>query len=114
MTDWMMDRESGRLYAMIQRPKSFGITSKKRRRGGLKSKKAGRDAAGRPPKALYGEDLGPHQGLGPPPHHPPRRANLRREFIDRNVGAESKLKIPARFETRSGSNGGIQYAPPIR
>ncbi|MBR0757548.1 amino acid ABC transporter substrate-binding protein [Bradyrhizobium jicamae] len=104
--DWMMIVK-WTLYAMIN-AEELGITSKNIDEA-LKSKKpevmrlVGTEGA-------YGEDLGLTKDWAA---RIIRRVGNYGEVYDRNVGAESKLKIP-RGLNQLWSAGGIQYAPPIR
>ena len=104
--DWMMIVK-WTLYAMIN-AEELGITSKNIDEA-LKSKKpdvmrlVGTEGA-------YGEDLGLTKDWAA---RIIRHVGNYGEIYDRNVGAESKLKIPRGLNSL-WSNGGIQYAPPIR
>jgi general L-amino acid transport system substrate-binding protein len=104
--DWMMIVK-WTLYAMIN-AEELGITSKNIDEA-LKSKKpevmrlVGTDGA-------YGEDLGLTKDWAA---RIIRHVGNYGEVYERNVGAESKLKIP-RGLNQLWSAGGIQYAPPIR
>ena len=104
--DWMMIVK-WTLYAMIN-AEELGITSKNVDEA-LKSKKpdvmrlVGTEGA-------YGEDLGLTKDWAA---RIIRHVGNYGEVYDRNVGAESKLKSPRGLNSL-WSNGGIQYAPPIR
>jgi len=104
--DWMMIVK-WTLYAMIN-AEELGITSKNIDEA-LKSKKpevmrlVGTEGS-------YGEDLGLTKDWAA---RIIRRVGNYGEVYERNVGAESKLKIP-RGLNQLWSAGGIQYAPPIR
>ena len=104
--DWMMIVK-WTLYAMIN-AEELGITSKNIDEA-LKSKKpevmrlVGTEGS-------YGEDLGLTKDWAA---RIIRHVGNYGEVYDRNVGAESKLKIP-RGLNQLWSAGGIQYAPPIR
>ena len=104
--DWMMIVK-WTLYAMIN-AEELGITSKNIDEA-LKSKKpevmrlVGTEGS-------YGEDLGLTKDWAA---RIIRRVGNYGEIYDRNVGNESKLKIP-RGLNQLWSAGGIQYAPPIR
>lgn len=104
--DWMMIVK-WTLYAMIN-AEELGITSKNIDEA-LKSKKpevmrlVGTEGA-------YGEDLGLSKDWAA---RIIRHVGNYGEVYERNVGAESKLKIP-RGLNQLWSAGGIQYAPPIR
>jgi general L-amino acid transport system substrate-binding protein len=104
--DWMMIVK-WTLYAMIN-AEELGITSKNIDEA-LKSKKpdvmrlVGTEGA-------YGEELGlPRDWAARIIRHVGNYG----EIYERNIGAESKLKIP-RGLNQLWSAGGIQYAPPIR
>ncbi len=104
--DWMMIVK-WTLYAMIN-AEELGITSKNIDEA-LKSKK---------PDVMrlvgiegtYGEDLGLTKDWAA---RIIRHVGNYGEVYDRNIGSESKLKIP-RGMNQLWSAGGIQYAPPIR
>ncbi len=104
--DWMMIVK-WTLYAMID-AEELGVTSKNIDEA-LKSKK---------PEVMrlvgtegtYGEDLGLTKDWAV---RIIRHVGNYGEVYERNVGAESKLKIP-RGLNQLWSAGGIQYAPPIR
>ena len=104
--DWMMIVK-WTLYAMIN-AEELGITSKNIDEA-MKSKKpevmrlVGTEGA-------YGEDLGLTKDWAA---RIIRHVGNYGEVYERNVGAESKLKIP-RGLNQLWSAGGIQYAPPIR
>ncbi len=104
--DWMMIVK-WTLYAMIN-AEELGITSKNIDEA-LKSKKpdvmrlVGTEGA-------YGEELGLTRDWAA---RIIRHVGNYGEIYERNVGAESKLKIP-RGLNQLWSAGGIQYAPPIR
>jgi general L-amino acid transport system substrate-binding protein len=104
--DWMMIVK-WTLYAMIN-AEELGVTSKNIDEA-LKSKKpdvmrlVGTDGS-------YGEDLGLTKDWAV---RIIRHVGNYGEVYERNVGAESKLKIP-RGLNQLWSAGGIQYAPPIR
>jgi general L-amino acid transport system substrate-binding protein len=104
--DWMMIVK-WTLYAMIN-AEELGISSKNIDEA-LKSKKpevmrlVGTDGS-------YGEDLGLTKDWAA---RIIRHVGNYGEVYERNVGAESKLKIP-RGLNQLWSAGGIQYAPPIR
>ena len=104
--DWMMIVK-WTLYAMIN-AEELGITSKNIDEA-LKSKKpdvmrlVGTEGA-------YGEDLGLSKDWAA---RIIRHVGNYGEIYDRNVGEGSKLKIPRGLNSL-WSNGGIQYAPPIR
>jgi general L-amino acid transport system substrate-binding protein len=104
--DWMMIVK-WTLYAMIN-AEELGITSKNIDEA-LKSKKpevmrlVGTEGA-------YGEDLGLSKDWAA---RIIRHVGNYGEVYERNVGAESKLKIP-RGLNQLWSAGGIQYAPPMR
>ena len=104
--DWMMIVK-WTLYAMIN-AEELGITSKNIDEA-LKSKKpdvmrlVGTEGA-------YGEDLGLSKDWAA---RIIRHVGNYGEIYERNVGAESKLKIPRGLNSL-WSAGGIQYAPPIR
>ncbi len=104
--DWMMIVK-WTLYAMIN-AEELGITSKNIDEA-LKSKKpdvmrlVGTEGS-------YGEDLGLSKDWAA---RIIRHVGNYGEIYDRNVGTESKLKIP-RGLNQLWSAGGIQYAPPIR
>jgi general L-amino acid transport system substrate-binding protein len=104
--DWMM-LVKWTLYAMIN-AEELGITSKNIDEA-LKSKKpdvmrlVGTEGA-------YGEDLGLTKDWAA---RIIRHVGNYGEVYERNVGAESKLKIPRGLNSL-WSAGGIQYAPPIR
>ena len=104
--DWMMIVK-WTLYAMIN-AEELGVTSKNIDEA-LKSKKpdvmrlVGTDGT-------YGEDLGLTKDWAV---RIIRHVGNYGEVYDRNVGGESKLKIP-RGLNQLWSAGGIQYAPPIR
>jgi general L-amino acid transport system substrate-binding protein len=104
--DWMMIVK-WTLYAMIN-AEELGVTSKNIDEA-LKSKKpdvmrlVGTEGA-------YGEQLGLTRDWAA---RIIRRVGNYGEVYERNVGSESKLKIP-RGLNQLWSAGGIQYAPPIR
>ena len=104
--DWMMIVK-WTLYAMIN-AEELGITSKNIDEA-MKSKKpdvmrlVGNEGE-------YGEDLGLTKDWAA---RIIRHVGNYGEVYDRNVGADSKLKIP-RGLNQLWSAGGIQYAPPIR
>jgi general L-amino acid transport system substrate-binding protein len=104
--DWMMIVK-WTLYAMIN-AEELGVTSKNIDEA-LKSKKldvmrlVGTEGA-------YGEELGLSKDWAA---RIIRHVGNYGEIYDRNIGAESKLKIP-RGLNQLWSAGGIQYAPPIR
>jgi general L-amino acid transport system substrate-binding protein len=104
--DWMMIVK-WTLYAMIN-AEELGVTSKNIDEA-LKSKKpdvmrlVGTEGA-------YGEQLGLTRDWAA---RIIRRVGNYGEIYERNVGGESKLKIP-RGLNQLWSAGGIQYAPPIR
>jgi general L-amino acid transport system substrate-binding protein len=104
--DWMMIVK-WTLYAMIN-AEELGITSKNIDEA-LKSKKpdvmrlVGTEGS-------YGEDLGLTKDWAV---RIIRHVGNYGEVYDRNIGSESKLKIP-RGLNQLWSAGGIQYAPPIR
>jgi general L-amino acid transport system substrate-binding protein len=104
--DWMMIVK-WTLYAMIN-AEELGVTSKNIDEA-LKSKKpdvmrlVGTDGS-------YGEDLGLTRDWAA---RIIRHVGNYGEVYERNVGSESKLKIP-RGLNQLWSAGGIQYAPPIR
>ncbi|MCA6112468.1 amino acid ABC transporter substrate-binding protein [Bradyrhizobium cenepequi] len=104
--DWMMIVK-WTLYAMIN-AEELGITSKNIDEA-LKSKKpevmrlVGTEGS-------YGENLGLTKDWAA---RIIRRVGNYGEIYDRNVGSESKLKIP-RGLNQLWSAGGIQYAPPVR
>jgi len=104
--DWMMIVK-WTLYAMIN-AEELGISSKNIDEA-LKSKKpevmrlVGTEGS-------YGEDLGLTKDWAA---RIIRHVGNYGEVYERNVGAESKLKIP-RGLNQLWSAGGIQYAPPIR
>jgi general L-amino acid transport system substrate-binding protein len=104
--DWMMIVK-WTLYAMIN-AEELGITSKNIDEA-MKSKKpevmrlVGTEGS-------YGEDLGLTKDWAA---RIIRHVGNYGEVYERNVGAESKLKIP-RGLNQLWSAGGIQYAPPIR
>ncbi|MCA6125735.1 amino acid ABC transporter substrate-binding protein [Bradyrhizobium sp. WSM 1704] len=104
--DWMMIVK-WTLYAMIN-AEELGITSKNIDEA-LKSKKpevmrlVGTEGS-------YGEDLGLSKDWAA---RIIRRVGNYGEIYDRNVGADSKLKIP-RGMNQLWNAGGVQYAPPIR
>ena len=104
--DWMMIVK-WTLYAMIN-AEELGITSKNIDEA-LKSKKpdvmrlVGTEGA-------YGENLGLPKDWAA---RIIRHVGNYGEVYDRNVGAGSRLKIPRGLNSL-WSNGGIQYAPPIR
>jgi general L-amino acid transport system substrate-binding protein len=104
--DWMMIVK-WTLYAMIN-AEELGISSKNIDEA-LKSKKpevmrlVGTEGS-------YGEDLGLTKDWAT---RIIRHVGNYGEVYERNVGAESKLKIP-RGLNQLWSAGGIQYAPPIR
>ena len=104
--DWMMIVK-WTLYAMIN-AEELGITSKNIDEA-LKSKKPDvMRLVGT--EGTYGEDLGlPGDWAARIIRHVGNYG----EIYERNVGAESKLKIPRGLNSL-WSNGGIQYAPPIR
>ena len=104
--DWMM-LVKWTLYAMIN-AEELGVTSKNIDEA-LKSKKpdvmrlVGTEGS-------YGEDLGLTKDWAA---RIIRRVGNYGEVYERNIGSESKLKIP-RGLNQLWSAGGIQYAPPIR
>jgi general L-amino acid transport system substrate-binding protein len=104
--DWMMIVK-WTLYAMIN-AEELGVTSKNIDEA-LKSKKpdvmrlVGTEGA-------YGEDLGLSKDWAA---RIIRHVGNYGEIYERNVGEGSKLKIPRGLNSL-WSNGGIQYAPPIR
>ena len=104
--DWMMIVK-WTLYAMIN-AEELGITSKNIDEA-MKSKKpdvmrlVGNEGS-------YGEDLGLTKDWAA---RIIRHVGNYGEVYDRNVGSESKLKIP-RGLNQLWNAGGIQYAPPIR
>jgi len=104
--DWMMIVK-WTLYAMIN-AEELGVTSKNIDEA-LKSKKpdvmrlVGNEGS-------YGEDLGLTKDWAA---RIIRHVGNYGEVYDRNVGEQSKLKIP-RGLNQLWNNGGIQYAPPIR
>jgi general L-amino acid transport system substrate-binding protein len=104
--DWMMIVK-WTLYAMIN-AEELGITSKNIDEA-LKSKKpevmrlVGTEGS-------YGEDLGLTKDWAV---RIIRHVGNYGEVYDRNVGADSKLKIP-RGMNQLWNAGGVQYAPPIR
>jgi general L-amino acid transport system substrate-binding protein len=104
--DWMMIVK-WTLYAMLN-AEELGITSKNIDEA-LKSKKpdvmrlVGTEGA-------YGEDLGLTKDWAA---RIIRHVGNYGEVYERNVGEASKLKIPRGLNSL-WSNGGIQYAPPIR
>lgn len=104
--DWMMIVK-WTLYAMIN-AEELGITSKNIDEA-LKSKKpevmrlVGTEGA-------YGEDLGLTKDWAV---RIIKHVGNYGEVYDRNVGADSKLKIP-RGMNQLWNAGGVQYAPPIR
>jgi general L-amino acid transport system substrate-binding protein len=104
--DWMM-LVKWTLYAMIN-AEELGVTSKNIDEA-LKSKKpdvmrlVGTEGS-------YGEDLGLTKDWAV---RVIRHVGNYGEVYERNVGSESKLKIP-RGLNQLWSAGGIQYAPPIR
>jgi len=104
--DWMMIVK-WTLYAMIN-AEELGVTSKNIDEA-LKSKKpdvmrlVGTEGS-------YGEDLGLTRDWAV---RVIRHVGNYGEVYDRNIGADSKLKIP-RGLNQLWSAGGIQYAPPIR
>ncbi|HTA99501.1 MAG TPA: amino acid ABC transporter substrate-binding protein [Bradyrhizobium sp.] len=104
--DWMM-LVKWTLYAMIN-AEELGVTSKNIDEA-LKSKKpdvmrlVGTEGS-------YGEDLGLTKDWAV---RIIRRVGNYGEVYERNIGSESKLKIP-RGLNQLWSAGGIQYAPPIR
>ena len=104
--DWMMIVK-WTLYAMIN-AEELGVTSKNIDEA-LKSKKpdvmrlVGTEGS-------YGEDLGLSKDWAV---RIIRHVGNYGEMYERNVGAESKLKIP-RGLNQLWNAGGIQYAPPIR
>ena len=104
--DWMMIVK-WTLYAMIN-AEELGVTSKNIDEA-LKSKKpdvmrlVGTEGS-------YGEELGLTKDWAA---RVIRHVGNYGEVYERNVGAESKLKIP-RGLNQLWSAGGIQYAPPIR
>ena len=104
--DWMM-LVKWTLYAMIN-AEELGVTSKNIDEA-LKSKKpdvmrlVGTEGA-------YGEDLGLSKDWAA---RIIRHVGNYGEVYERNVGEGSKLKIPRGLNSL-WSNGGIQYAPPIR
>ena len=104
--DWMMIVK-WTLYAMIN-AEELGITSKNIDEA-LKSKKPDvMRLVGT--EGTYGEDLGLTRDWAA---RIIRHVGNYGEVYDRNVGAESRLKIP-RGLNQLWSAGGIQYAPPIR
>ena len=104
--DWMM-LVKWTLYAMIN-AEELGVTSKNIDEA-LKSKKpelmrlVGTEGS-------YGEELGLDKDWAA---RIIRHVGNYGEAYERNVGGESKLKIPRGLNSL-WSNGGIQYAPPIR
>jgi general L-amino acid transport system substrate-binding protein len=104
--DWMMIVK-WTLYAMIN-AEELGVTSKNIDEA-LKSKKpdvmrlVGTEGS-------YGEDLGLTKDWAA---RVIRHVGNYGEVYERNVGAESKLKIP-RGLNQLWNAGGIQYAPPVR
>src|SRR5258707_942581 len=104
--DWMMIVK-WTLYAMIN-AEELGVTSKNIDEA-LKSRKPDvMRLVGT--EGTYGEDLGVTKDWAA---RIIRRVGNYGEIYDRNIGAESKLKIP-RGLNQLWSAGGIQYAPPIR
>jgi general L-amino acid transport system substrate-binding protein len=104
--DWMM-LVKWTLYAMIN-AEELGITSKNIDEA-LKSKKPDvMRLVGT--EGTYGEDLGLTKDWAA---RIIRHVGNYGEIYERNVGAESKLKIPRGLNSL-WSAGGIQYAPPIR
>jgi general L-amino acid transport system substrate-binding protein len=104
--DWMMIVK-WTLYAMIN-AEELGITSKNIDEA-LKSKKPDvMRLVGT--EGTYGEDLGLTKDWAA---RIIRHVGNYGEVYERNVGSESKLKIP-RGLNQLWSAGGIQYAPPIR
>jgi general L-amino acid transport system substrate-binding protein len=104
--DWMMIVK-WTLYAMIN-AEELGVTSKNIDEA-LKSKKPDvMRLVGT--EGTYGEDLGLTKDWAV---RIIRHVGNYGEVYERNVGAESKLKIP-RGLNQIWSAGGIQYAPPIR
>jgi general L-amino acid transport system substrate-binding protein len=104
--DWMMIVK-WTLYAMIN-AEELGITSKNIDEA-LKSKKPDvMRLVGT--EGTYGEDLGLSKDWAV---RIIRNVGNYGEVYERNVGSESKLKIP-RGLNQLWSAGGIQYAPPIR
>jgi general L-amino acid transport system substrate-binding protein len=104
--DWMMIVK-WTLYAMIN-AEELGITSKNIDEA-LKSKKPDVMRLGGT-EGTYGEDLGLSKDWAV---RIIRNVGNYGEVYERNVGSESKLKIP-RGLNQLWSAGGIQYAPPIR
>ena len=104
--DWMMIVK-WTLYAMIN-AEELGITSKNIDEA-LKSKKPDvMRLVGT--EGTYGEDLGLSKDWAA---RIIRHVGNYGEVYERNVGEGSKLKIPRGLNSL-WSNGGIQYAPPIR
>ena len=104
--DWMMIVK-WTLYAMID-AEELGVTSKNIDEA-LKSKKPDvMRLVGT--EGTYGEDLGLTKDWAV---RIIRRVGNYGEVYERNVGAESKLKIP-RGLNQLWNAGGIQYAPPVR
>jgi general L-amino acid transport system substrate-binding protein len=104
--DWMMIVK-WTLYAMIN-AEELGVTSKNIDEA-LKSKKPDvMRLVGN--EGTYGEDLGLTKDWAA---RIIRHVGNYGEVYDRNVGEQSKLKIP-RGLNQLWNNGGIQYAPPIR
>jgi general L-amino acid transport system substrate-binding protein len=104
--DWMM-LVKWTLYAMIN-AEELGITSKNIDEA-MKSKKPDvMRLVGT--EGTYGEDLGLPKDWAA---RIIRHVGNYGEVYDRNVGAESRLKIPRGLNSL-WSAGGIQYAPPIR
>jgi general L-amino acid transport system substrate-binding protein len=104
--DWMM-LVKWTLYAMIN-AEELGITSKNIDEA-MKSKKPDvMRLVGT--EGTYGEDLGLTKDWAA---RIIRHVGNYGEVYERNVGAESKLKIPRGLNSL-WSAGGIQYAPPIR
>ncbi len=104
--DWMMIVK-WTLYAMIN-AEELGITSKNIDEA-LKSKKPDvMRLVGT--EGTYGEDIGLTKDWAV---RVIRHVGNYGEVYERNIGSESKLKIP-RGLNQLWSAGGIQYAPPIR
>jgi general L-amino acid transport system substrate-binding protein len=104
--DWMMIVK-WTLYAMIN-AEELGVTSQNIDEA-LKSKKPDvMRLVGN--EGIYGEDLGLSKDFAV---RIIRHVGNYGEMYERNVGSESKLKIP-RGLNQLWNAGGIQYAPPIR
>ena len=104
--DWMM-LVKWTLYAMIN-AEELGVTSKNIDEA-LKSKKPDvMRLVGT--EGTYGEDIGLPKDWAA---RIIRHVGNYGEIYERNVGSESRLKIPRGLNSL-WSNGGIQYAPPIR